>query len=63
MVEYLISANEECSDDWFDQVASQVGVKERTKDMKYLWIEAASEEIVEKLTSEFPYLKFDEVIS
>jgi len=61
MVEYLISAKDECSHEWFDQVSSHTGVIERTRDMKYLWIKT-SEYIAKNLMKQFSYLKFEYVI-
>lgn len=63
MVEYLISAKEKCSDDWIDQIASHPNVRELARDMRYILIEVASEEIIQQLISQFPHLKFDEVIN
>jgi hypothetical protein len=60
MTEYLISANE-APGEWFEEVVAHKGVKERTRDLRFILIES-SPEIIEQLQKKFPYLKIQEVM-
>ena len=60
MVECLVSSKIESEDNWFDEISALNGVKEITRDLRYLLIEI-SLEMISKLQKQFPNLIFDEI--